>query len=140
MPWYLSTFTGVIAIKIHYFCFFLACSCSCHIRCADKLPTCPITPSQSESHPSLTTAIYCTFTSQYPPVVWMVFMAWGLHSRVGCVLLNQAVCVRAGAGIMLSSVTLNYLYTTHKLTLLPCLLPTCLISSKLNGNCNKSQL
>jgi len=29
----------------------VACNCSCHIRCADKLPNCPIAPSQSEPHP-----------------------------------------------------------------------------------------
>lgn len=68
------TFIGVIAIKIHYFCVFLACSCSCHIRCADKLPTCPITPSLSESHPSLTTAIYCN--SLYSILQWSGWFSW----------------------------------------------------------------
>lgn len=58
-------------------------------------------------------------------------MVWALHLRVGCVYLNQVVCVRAGQDITLSSVTLSYLYIMFKLILLPCLSVTYSISSEL---------
>ena len=109
---------------------FVVCNCSCHIRCADKLPTCPIPPSQSEPHPLLSATVYIIIYIQYLLVVWMAFMVWAQHWKVGCVYLNRVVCVKAGQSNTLSSVTLSYLYIMFKLILQPCLLVTYLISSE----------
>lgn len=63
-------------------------------------------------------------------------MVLELHLKVGCVFLNQAVCVKAGPDITLSSVTLSYLYIMFKLILLPCLSVIYLILSEFHSSSN----